>query len=116
MSQLNSIILQNNTFQVILMTDGATSYTVFLYNSMNWGDDDDTVIGFNDGDRFSTQQCFSAFSTVRNLSASSNVNISGVYVFSSDSVLGECVCSYIVYQCFLLTYTLPQCRACIIVM
>ena len=73
------------------MTDGSTSYTVFLYNNMNWGDDDNTVIGFNDGDRFFTQECFPEFSTVRNLSSASNINISGVFVFSSDSVTSECI-------------------------
>ena len=76
---------------MVLTTDGATSYTVFLYNSMNWGDGDNTVIGFNDGDRFFTQKCIPEFSNVRNLSSTSNVNISGVYVFTSDSLTGQYV-------------------------
>ena len=48
---------QHNTFQVILLTDGRTSYSVFLYNSMNWGVDDfdGSIIGFNDGTNFYTQ-------------------------------------------------------------
>ena len=79
--------LQNNTFQVILLTDGSTSYSVFLYNSIAFGDGD-TIIGFNDGTRFYTLaggEGVSALSDVTGLPFSSNVGIDGVYIFRTDS-------------------------------
>ena len=78
--------LQHNTFQVILLTDGSTSYSLFLYNSMAWGNG--ATIGFNDGTNFYTLaggEGSLATSDVLNLPFSSNVGTSGVYVFRTDS-------------------------------
>ena len=92
---------QHNTFQVILLTDGRTSYSVFLYNSMNWGVDgfDGSIIGFNDGTSFYTQaggEGVLEFSLdVLNLPSSSNVGVSGVFVYRTDSSKCMLVYTYI---------------------
>ena len=81
-------ISQHNTFQVILLTDGTTSYSVFLYNSIAWGDGGETIIGFNDGTRFYTLaggEGVSAYSSVDKLPSTSNVGVDGVYIFRTDS-------------------------------
>ena len=69
------------------MTDGSRSYTVFLYNSMNWGGSG-AGIGFTDGSSFYTLaggEGFSAFSAVASLPTASNVGVDGVYIFRTDS-------------------------------
>ena len=69
------------------MTDGATSYTVFLYNSMNWGMA--PTIGFNDGTNFYTlaggEGVFSTATIVNTLPTSSNIGVPGVFVFRTQS-------------------------------
>ena len=68
------------------MTDGTTSYSVFLYHSMNWGDG--AFIGFNDGNSYYTLaggEGIAMFSSVETLPSTSNVGVDGVYIFSSES-------------------------------
>ena len=89
---------------MILLTNGTTSYSVFLYGSMNWG----TLVlsGFNNGTDFyslagganSTQRMHDA--TV--LQFSSNVGVDGVFIFRTDS--SKC---FITNSQTLCTYTLP---------
>ena len=70
------------------MTDGATSYTVFLYNAMNWGGTGATI-GFNDGTNFYTlaggEGVFSTATIVTTLPTSSNIGVPGVFVFRTQS-------------------------------
>ena len=83
------ISLQHNTFQTILLTDGVRSYSVFLYNSMNWGGGD--TIGFSNGTNFYTLEggegIYVPSFNVGLLPISSNVDIPGTLVFRTD--LGE---------------------------
>ena len=70
---------------MILLTNGSTSYSLFLYNSMAWGNG--ATIGFNDGNDFYTlaggEDRF-AKSTVSGLPSTSNVGIDGVYLFQTQ--------------------------------
>ena len=99
------VFLQHNTFQVILMTNGTTSYSVFLYGSMNWGIQNPVLTGFNDGTHFYSL-AGGANSTLRTLDAtvlqfSSNVGVGGVFVFRTDS-------SKLIHKHYMLcTYTIP---------
>ena len=87
---------------MILLTDGNTSYSVFLYNSIAWGDGGETIIGFNDGTRFYTLAGGEGVSALSNpdvfgLPFSSNVGVEGVYIFRTDIpseyyTLQACVC------------------------
>ena len=80
------MFLQHNTFQMVLMTNGSTSYTVFLYNSMNWGNS--AGIGFTNGSSFYTLaggEGVSTLSDVAFLPTASNVAVNGVYIFRTDS-------------------------------
>ncbi len=47
MSDLFYTIQVQNTFQVVLATDGNSSYVLFLYQDIQWGS---ATIGFNAGD------------------------------------------------------------------
>ena len=72
---------------MVLLTNGTTSYSVFLYGSMNWGFL--VLIGFNDGTDFYSL-AGGANSTLRTLDAtvlqfSSNVGVDGAFVFRTDS-------------------------------
>ena len=70
------------------MTNGTTSYSVFLYGSMNWGMQR-VLVGFNDGTNFYSL-AGGAGSSLRTpdatvLQFSSNVGVDGVFVFRTDS-------------------------------
>ena len=81
--------LQHNTFQVILLTNGSTSYSVFLYSNMTWGND--ATIGFANNESFYTLKggesvfVIIAKSTFTELPSSTNVDVNGVYVFETSS-------------------------------
>ena len=65
-----------------MATDGQTSFVLFLYNEIQWGQ---ASIGFNAGD--GTR--FFAFSGVltsatREIETQSNVGMPGIYVFQVD--------------------------------
>ena len=76
-------IIQHNTFQVILLTDGTTSYSVFLYNSMNWGQG--ATIGFSNGtSMYRLDERLPDFN-VGDLPFSSNVGVDGVFIFRTES-------------------------------
>ena len=90
------ILLQTNTFQCVLATDGTTSYASYFYadDMIQWttGDNDGGVnglggtpaqVGINRGDGVD----FNVISESRsddiiNIASRSNINIPGVYVFS----------------------------------
>ena len=77
------------------MTDGTTSYSVFLYHSMNWGDG--AIIGFTDGTSYYilTGGGDSFVPAVTALPASSNVGIDGIYIFRTDSSTDSSKCSVV---------------------
>jgi hypothetical protein len=78
-------LLQENTLQAVLATDGNTTYVLFIYDDIQWGNNKN-VIGFNAGDlmRSYTLPESQTARTILNLENSSNVGIPGVYVFRVD--------------------------------
>ena len=49
--KLFAYIVQHNTFQAVVITNGTKTYTVFTYHcdDINWANGNSTVIGFNAG-------------------------------------------------------------------
>ena len=82
------------------MTDGVRSYSVFLYNSMNWGNR--ATIGFS-GDRTSFytleggESIFATSSNVLNLPTLTNVGTPGVFIFSTESCKHSCTTGRLIY-------------------
>lgn len=72
-----------NTFQVVLVTDGATSFVLYFYEDLQWGDG--AQIGFNagDGERqlIVTETVSEATS---NFDSSSNIEVPGIFTFRVD--------------------------------
>ncbi len=90
-------MLQVNTFQAVLATDGNQTFVAFLYEDIQWGSSD-TTIGFNAGDqvRSFTLPESGAVDDVLNLESTSNVGIPGTYIFRVDGdeiVLPPCMFS-----------------------
>ena len=76
--------LQLNTYQVILTSDEVSTYVLFLYRDIQFGNSF-TSIGFNAGDgergyNFPTNLHGGLF----NLASNSNAGLSGVYMFRVD--------------------------------
>ena len=88
--------MQRNTFQVVLATDGSSTYVMFLYGEMGW--ETEPTIGFNAGDStngYSLPQ--SAYGdSVSNLMASSNFGQPGTFLFRVDQ--NDTVGKLIAYQ------------------
>ena len=77
--------LQVNTFQAVLATDGSSTYVLFLYEDIQWGDTS-TSIGFNAGDnlRFFNLDTSTITNGILNIESSSNVGVPGRYIFRVD--------------------------------
>ena len=77
--------LQVNTFQAVLATDGSSTYVLFLYEDIQWGDTS-TSIGFNAGDnlRFFNLDTSTIPGGILNIENSSNVGVPGRYIFRVD--------------------------------
>ena len=72
-------MLQANTFQAVIATDGQRTYAFFIYGDIEWGDG--ATVGFNAGDgvRFivvTTQPL--------DVETGSNVGITGLYINRVD--------------------------------
>ena len=70
--------LQVNTFQAVLATDGSSTYVLFLYEDIQWGDTS-TSIGFNAGDnlRFFNLDTSTIPNGILDIESSSNVGVPG---------------------------------------
>ena len=84
-----ALLLQANTFQVMIATDGQRTFVFFIYGDIEWGDD--ANIGFNaeDGTRsFMLPGALTSQSI--NIEDGSNVDVTGLYIYRVDlpSVLG----------------------------
>ena len=101
-------MLQTNTFQCVLASDGQRSYALFLYADglIEWTTGSSSVahaqVGFNAGDGVrSARVASSGTPAIINISSTSNVNIDGMWIFEVDgeeiviSDAGEmCMCVY----------------------
>ena len=81
--------MQVNTFQAVLATDGTLTFVMFLYEDIQWSTN--TSIGFNAGDgaNFFTVPESITEDGVLNLDSTSNVNLSGVYIYRVDQLPGK---------------------------
>ena len=100
------LYFQTNTFQCVLASSRAESYIIFLYKELQWttGDVSDggrgglggteALVGINAGDRINSITVPGSRSpNITNVANTSNVNVSGVWMFKID----ECtyVCMYL---------------------
>lgn len=76
--------MQENSFQVILITDGTYSYSVFTYNCNLTEWDDGVTIGFNGGSSFYENHDPSS-SEVACLNLPDSIWTNVVYLLSSES-------------------------------
>ncbi len=69
----------------MLATDGYKTYVLFIYEDIQWATDL-TIIGFNTGDGMSFYTLPESMSPddILNLDTTSNVAISGTYIFRVD--------------------------------
>ena len=74
--------VQDNTFQVVMATDGEKSFVFFIYTDIQWGEGG---VGFDAGDRRRGFNLFgSRTGATQNLEEFSNVGVEGVYAFRVD--------------------------------
>ena len=72
---------QNSTFQVVAVTDGDLSFSLFSYGDIQWGEGEN--IGFRSLDRdFYVPGAFTA-ATV-DIKKTSNVGVPGLYIYRVD--------------------------------
>ena len=83
-----------NTYQVVLMTDGETSYVCFLYEDIQWGEG--AGIGFNAGDGNRSFTVPGALtSETLDMENQSNVGRPGVFIYQVDGMYKSISISYI---------------------
>ena len=81
-----NFILQVNTLQVVLTTDGEKSFVFFIYTDVQWGQGG---IGFNAGDGVRSYELpGSRTPEAREVEDSSNVGVEGVYAYRVDDETG----------------------------
>ena len=85
----NSLLLQANTFQVVIAADQQMTFVFFIYHDIQWGSA--ANIGFSVGDdtrSFMVQDPLT--NQALNIDEGSNVGMTGVYIYRVDlcSVLG----------------------------
>ena len=80
--------MQDNTFQVVMATDGNRSFVFFTYTDIQWGEGG---VGFDAGDPIDAgddRRGFNLFGSrtgaTQNLEEFSNVGVEGVYAFRVD--------------------------------
>ena len=82
------MLLQENTFQVVIATDGQRTFVHFLYGDIEWGF---ANIGFNAGDGVRSFMVPGALSLDSvDIEEGSNVGRRGVYIYRVDrcSIIG----------------------------
>ena len=83
MSNITVVIsLQDNTFQVVLASDGEKSFVFFTYTDIQWGE---AGVGFDAGDglRYFTLPG-SRTAATQDIERTSNVGVAGIYAFRVD--------------------------------
>ena len=83
-----TLVLQENTFQVVIATDGQQTFVFFIYGDIEWGF---ANIGFNVGGDIRSFMVLDAlsFDSV-DIEQGSNVGRRGVYIYRVDqcSIIG----------------------------
>ena len=85
----NTLLLQANTFQVVIAADLQMTFVFFIYGDIQWGAG--ANIGFNAGDGVRYYMAPGALTNqTLNIDERSNVGVTGVYIYRVDlcSVLG----------------------------
>ena len=83
-----TMLLQENTFQVVIATDGQRTFVFFFYDVIEWGF---ANIGFNAGDGARSFMLPGALTPQsRNIQERSNVGRTGVFIYRVDrrSIVG----------------------------
>ena len=75
---------QRNTFQVVLATDGQTSFISFLYVDIQWGPGAQIGINAGDGVNFITVPEALSSATI-DMELMSNINVTGVFIYRVDN-------------------------------
>ena len=76
-------MLQANTFQVVIATDGQQTFVFFIYGDIEWGDD--ANIGFDAGDGVRSFMLPGALTNQSiNVESGSNVDVRGLYIYRVD--------------------------------
>ena len=81
----NFSVLQLNTFQVVIATNGTATYALFLYANIQWITDlsgEATKVGFNKGDGI--DYFLPPIANPAALPLTSNVLVPGLYVYRID--------------------------------
>ena len=74
--------MQENTFQVVIATNGQQTFVLFIYGDIEWGF---ANIGFNAGDNLRSFMVPGALSLQsRDIEEGSNVGRTGVYIYRVD--------------------------------
>lgn len=90
---------QQNTFQVVLGTNGITTFAVFLYSDIQWGWG--AQIGFNSGDGPSSFMLSEALTELTlDVDERSNIDKQGVFIFRIDSTQNAAIRSYNFYYVY----------------
>ena len=82
------LLLQENTFQVVIATDGQRTFVFFIYDVIEWGV---ANIGFNAGDGVRSFMLPGALTVQsRDIQERSNVGRTGVFIYRVDqcSIIG----------------------------
>ena len=78
-----ALLLQANTFQVVIATDGQRTFVFFIYGDIEWGDD--ANIGFDAGDGVRSFMVPGALTSQSiNIEDGSNVDVTGLYIYRVD--------------------------------
>ena len=83
-----ALLLQVNTFQVVIAADQQMTFVFFIYHTIEWGRG--ANVGFNAGDGTRSFTVPGALTNqVLNIDEGSNVGVTGLYIYRVDcSVLG----------------------------
>ena len=80
---MHALLLQANTFQVVIATDGQQTFVFFIYGDIEWGDD--ANIGFDAGDSVRSFMLPGALTNQSiNVEDGSNVDVRGLYIYRVD--------------------------------
>ena len=80
---MHTLLLQANTFQVVIATDRQQTFVFFIYGDIQWGDD--ANIGFNAGDGVRFFMLPGALTNQSvNVEDGSNVDVRGLYIYRVD--------------------------------